>query len=71
MGLPATTLATSTGMSFDLLVNYPDWMSDKWFVKFNSNDEVLLTKLGNETYDRLVYWILHYVGKFRFPQFID
>ena len=69
--LNRTTLATSTGMSYDRLVKYLDWMLDKGFVKFNSNYEVSLTKLGNETYDRLVNWILHYVGKVRFPKFSD
>jgi predicted transcriptional regulator len=69
--LKRTSLATSTGMSYDRLVKYLDWMLDKGFVKFDSNDEVLLTKLGNETYDRLVNWILHYVGKVRFPKFSD
>jgi len=33
--------------------------------------QVLLTKLGIETYDRLVNWILHYVGKVRFPKFSE
>ena len=66
-----TVLATATGLSYDRLVKYLDWMSEKEFIKLDSNDEVLLTKLGIETYDRLVNWILHYVGKVRFPKFSD
>jgi len=46
-------------------------MSDKGFVELDSNGEVLLTKLGTETYDRLVNWILQYVGKVRFPKFTE
>mgnify|MGYP003681949818 CR=1 FL=1 len=69
--LKRTTLATSTGLSYDRLVKYLDWMSDKGFVKFDLNGEVLLTKLGTKTYDRLVNWILKYVGKVRFPKFSE
>jgi predicted transcriptional regulator len=69
--LNRTALATSTGLSYDRLVKYLDWMSSKGFVDFDSNGEVLLTKLGVETYDRLVNWILKYVGKVRFPKFSD
>ncbi len=69
--LKRTTLATATGLSYDRLVKYLDWMSSKGFVEFNSDDEVLLTMLGNETYERLVSWILNYVGKVRFPKFGD
>jgi predicted transcriptional regulator len=69
--LNRTTLATNTRLSYDRLVKYLDWMSNKGFVKLNSNGEVLLTKLGSETYDRLVNWILQYVGKVRFPKFSE
>jgi len=67
--LNRTTLATSTGLSYDRLLKYLEWMSSKGFVEFDSNGEVLLTKLGTETYDRLVNWILKYVGNVRFPNF--
>ena len=69
--LNRTTLATYTGLSYDRLVKYLEWMADKGFVKFDSNDEVFLTKLGIETYERLVNWILKYVGKVRFPKFSE
>ena len=61
-------LATSTGLSYDRLIKYLVWMSDKGLVQFDSNDDVVLTKLGADTYDELVKWILQYVGKVRFPK---
>ena len=64
-----TALATATGLSYDRLVKYLTWMSDKGLVHFNLNDDVCLTKLGVDTYDELVKWILQYVGKVRFPKF--
>ena len=54
---------------YDRLVKYLAWMSDKGLVQFDSNDDVRLTKLGVDTYDELVKWILQYVGKVRFPKF--
>ena len=63
-----TALATSTGLSYDRLMKYLSWMAAKGFVQFDSDDNVLLTKLGSETYDELVMWILQYVGKVRFPK---
>ncbi|MCL2172895.1 MAG: winged helix-turn-helix domain-containing protein [Candidatus Bathyarchaeota archaeon] len=66
--LNKTALATSTGLSYDRLVKYLDWMTQKGFIDFDSNDEVVLTKLGVATYDQLVQWILQYVGKVRFPK---
>ena len=69
--LNRTTLATATGFSYYRLVKYLDWMSCKRFGKLNSNGDVILTKLGAETYGRLVNWILHYVGKVRFPKFSE
>jgi predicted transcriptional regulator len=64
-----TALATATGLSYDRLVKYLAWMSDKGLVQFDSNDDAYLTKLGLDTYDELVKWILHYVGNVRFPKF--
>jgi predicted transcriptional regulator len=66
--LNRTALATSTGLSYDRLVKYLAWMSKKGFVQLDQNSEVSLTKLGAETYDELVKWILQYVGKLRFPK---
>ena len=64
-----TALATSTGLSYDRLVKYLAWMSDKGLIQLDSNDDAYLTKLGADTYDELVKWILQYVGKVRFPKF--
>ena len=66
-----TALATATGLSYDRLLKYLEWMLQKGFIRIDSKDQVLLTKLGIETYDRLVNWILHYVGKVRFPKFSE
>jgi len=66
--LNRTTLATHTGLSYDRFVKYLEWMSYKGFVKLDSDGDVLLTSLGIETYDKLVNWILKYVGKVRFPK---
>ena len=63
-----TALATSTGLSYDRLIKYLDWMVVRGFVKVDSNGFVSLTKLGAETYEELVKWILQYVGKLRFPK---
>jgi predicted transcriptional regulator len=64
-----TALATATGLSYDRLVKYLVWMSDKGLIQFDANDDAYLTKLGVDTYDELVKWILQYVGKVRFPKF--
>lgn len=66
--LNRTPLATSTGLSYDRLVKYLAWMSDKGLVQLDSDDDVFLTKLGADTYDEFVKWILQYVGKVRFPK---
>ena len=63
-----TALATSTGLSYDRLIKYLNWMANKGFIEFDSNDEVMLTKSGAETYDELVHWILKNIGKVRFPK---
>ena len=67
--LNRTNLATYTGLSYDRFVKYLDWMASKGFVEINPEGEVILTQLGTETYERLVNWILKYVGKVRFPKF--
>jgi predicted transcriptional regulator len=63
-----TALATATGLSYDRLVKYLDWMAQKGFVEFDSSGDVVLTKLGAETYDQLVKWILQHIGKVRFQK---
>ena len=66
--LNKTALATATGLSYDRLVKYLDWMANKRFIGYDQNDEVELTKLGSETYDHLVKWILEHIGKVRFQK---
>ena len=63
-----TALATSTGLSYDRLIKYLNWMANKGFIEFDSSGDVVLTKLGAETYDQLVKWILQNIGKLRFPK---
>ncbi len=63
-----TALATATGLSYDRLVKYLDWMAEKGFVEFDSSGDVVLTKLGAQTYDQLVRWILDHIGRVRFPK---
>jgi predicted transcriptional regulator len=63
-----TTLATSTGLSYDKFVKYLDWMSKKGFVEIDENGAVVLTKEGSEAYDELVQWIIKHVGQLKFPR---
>lgn len=67
--LNRTTLATSTGLAYDRLVKYIEWMETKGFVTLDPDGNISLTEKGKETYDELVRWILQYVGKVRFPKF--
>ena len=62
-------MAVMTRLSYDTLVKYLDWMNQKGFVRFDEEENVVLTQQGEEVYDRLVKWILEYVGKLRFPRF--
>lgn len=67
--LNRTALATSTGLAYDRLVKYLEWMEAKEFVRLDSEGRIVLTEKGKATYDELVQWILQYVGKVRFPKF--
>lgn len=64
--LNKTALATSTGLAYDRLMRYLVWMSDKGFVKIDSEGYVHLTKEGIQAYEDFVCWILRYVGQLRF-----
>ncbi|MCW4009461.1 MAG: winged helix-turn-helix domain-containing protein [Candidatus Bathyarchaeota archaeon] len=66
--LNRTALATATGLSYDRLIRYLEWMEGKEFVQFDAEGDITLTKKGAKTYDDLVKWILQYVGKVRFPK---
>jgi predicted transcriptional regulator len=64
-----TELATCTGVAYDRLSNYIEWMSQRGLLELDNDGRVSLTKLGLETYEQLVKWILQYVGKLKFPRF--
>ena len=61
-----TTLATVTGLSYDRLVRYLTWMSQRNFVFVDQEGLVHLTDEGKKAYDELVQWILKYVGQLKF-----
>ena len=63
-----TTLATSTGLAYDKLVNYLAWMSERKFIEIDHDGYVSLTKSGIQAYDDLVQWIMTYVGQLKFPR---
>ena len=63
-----TTLATSTGLAYDKLVNYLAWMSERKFIEIDHDGYVSLTKNGAEAYDELVKWIMKSVGQLKFPR---
>ncbi len=64
--LNRTALAMVTGLSYDRLVRYLTWMSEKGFVKLDEEGIVYLTDEGRRAYDELVQWILKYIGHLRF-----
>lgn len=64
-----TELATLTGVAYDRLAKYVDWMSQEGLLNIDSEGNITLTEHGIETYNRLVKWILQYVGKLKFPRF--
>jgi len=66
--LNRTALSTSTGLAYDKLVKYLDWMSEKGFVEINENGQVALTNKGSKAYDELVQWIMKHVGQLKFPR---
>ncbi len=64
-----TELACVTGVAYDRLQKYVEWMSHEGLLKVDAEGNVALTKHGLETYDNLVKWILRYIGKLKFPRF--
>jgi predicted transcriptional regulator len=66
--LNKTALATSSGLAYDKLVKYLDWMSKKGFIAIDENGLVMLTEAGTEAYDDLVQWIMKHVGQLKFPR---
>jgi predicted transcriptional regulator len=64
-----TQLSVLTRLSYDTLVKYLDWMNQKGFVRIDKEENVILTEDGHKVYERLVTWILEYVGRLQFPRF--
>lgn len=68
-GIKRTELACKTGVAYDRLLKYVDWMRQEGLLKIDEQGNVALTPKGLETYEKLVKWILRYIGKLRFPRF--
>jgi predicted transcriptional regulator len=64
-----TNLATASGLAYDKMVKYLEWMLEKGFVEIDSEGFVYLTEKGEEAYEKLVKWILEHVGRLEFPKF--
>jgi predicted transcriptional regulator len=60
-----TALATSAGVSYDRLVLYLRWMTEKNFVSLDDDSNVRLTPQGAKAYDELVTWIIEHVGQLK------
>lgn len=60
-----TALAVATGLSYDRMIKYLDWMIEKGFVSLDSDGQVNLTPDGAEAYDGIVRWILEHVGNLK------
>jgi predicted transcriptional regulator len=66
--LNRTNLATSAGLAYDKLAKYLDWMNDKGLLQISEDGIVTLTAEGSKSYEDLVRWIMHYIGRVRFPK---
>lgn len=60
-----TELSIETGFAYDRLVNYLSWMTEKNLIN-EEDSTIILTPKGYSTYDKLVDWIMEYVGKLEF-----
>jgi len=63
-----TSLATASGLAYDKLAKYLEWMIEKGFVEIDPEGFVSLTSKGNRAYEELVKWILEHVGRLEFPR---
>lgn len=63
-----TALATSSGIAYDRLLKYLEWMSERKFIKIDESGYISLTRDGIEVYDDLVQWIMKNVGQLKFPR---
>ena len=66
--LNKTALATSSGIAYDRLLKYLDWMSERQFIKTDEDGYIRLTNKGAKVYDDLVQWIINNVGQLKFPR---
>ncbi len=62
-----TRLSTYAEISYDKFASYLDWMVGRGLLK-EENGDILVLEKGVETYNRLVEWILKYVGKLKFSR---
>jgi hypothetical protein len=60
-----TNLAQASGLSYDKLQRYLNWMIEKGLIAVDGDGYVSLTREGAKTYDELVQWIIKYVGSLR------
>jgi predicted transcriptional regulator len=58
-------LAQVSGLSYDKLQKYLNWMIEKGLITVDGDGYVSLTRKGAKTYDELVQWIIKYVGSLR------
>ena len=61
-----SNLSVKTGLAYDRLINYLDWMSERNLV-VNEDGLVKIAEKGLQSYEKLVSWIMEYVGKLNFP----
>jgi predicted transcriptional regulator len=60
-----TNLALASGLSYDKLQRYLNWMIEKGLIAVDGDGYVRLTREGAKAYDELVQWIIKYVGSLR------
>ncbi|MEM4650569.1 MAG: winged helix-turn-helix domain-containing protein [Pyrobaculum sp.] len=60
-----TNLAQASGLSYDKLHKYLNWMIEKGLITVDGDGYVSLTREGAKAYDELVQWIIKYVGSLR------
>lgn len=68
-GMKKTNLSTASGLAYDKMVKYLEWMVEKGFVETDSEGLIYLTKKGEDAYEKLVAWILEHIGRLDFPRF--
>jgi predicted transcriptional regulator len=64
-----TNLAQASGLSYDKLQRYLNWMSERGLIAMDGDGYVRLTEEGAKAYDELVQWIIRYVGSLRLSRY--